>query len=434
MASIVKESGGRRLISFLFQGKRQAIRLGKISQRDAGKVKGHIEALILAKENGTGTPPETAQWLASRCGPELVNKLAKHHLCEPRVSKTVGELVDAFLASSPSAKPATKFVWKQTGACLESRFGKERTIHSIRRKDAVDYHDWLVEQGYADVTCRKRLGFARQIFGYAVSHDWIPENPFKDVRHKGNEQQNWQHYLPEADAEKLIAAAPNWVWRTIIALARYGGLRTPSETLSLRLCDLDWERGAITVTSPKGEKDGKGRRIVPMFARLRPFLLEAAEQAEIGQTHVIPENLYLPASNGPNGWVNCNLRTTFEKIVKRAGLTPWPRLFHSLRGSCESDLAREYPITTVCKWIGNTVSIAARHYIQVTDLDFQQASGGTEKALQIPLQYAPENPCIPLQQETTNPGFSGVFKGFQQCTSVNVETTGIEPATPTVQG
>ena len=49
-------------------------------------------------------------------------------------------------------------------------------------------------------------------------------------------------------------------------------------------------------------------------------------------------------------------------------------MFHALRASCESDLAREYPITTVCTWIGNTVAIAARHYVQVTDQDFERAS------------------------------------------------------------
>jgi hypothetical protein len=34
---------------------------------------------------------------------------------------------------------------------------------------------------------------------------------------------------------------------------------------------------------------------------------------------------------GKAGWMNANLRTTFEKVVERAGLTPWPRLFHNLR-------------------------------------------------------------------------------------------------------
>ena len=83
--------------------------------------------------------------------------------------------------------------------------------------------------------------------------------------------------------------------------------------------------------------------------------------------------------------MNWNLRTTSGEIIKRAGLEPWPRLFHALRASCESDLAREYLITTVCKWIGNTVAIAVRHCVQVTDHDFERTSRATDKALQNPM-------------------------------------------------
>ena len=183
-----------------------------------------------------------------------------------------------------------------------------------------------------------RLQLTRQIFSYAVRCEWIDRNPFAGISHTAGDPRERQRYITEAETARLIDAAPNWVWRTIIGLARFGGLRTPSETLSLRLADLDWEHGAMTVVSPKTEGHGQGQRVVPMFARLRPFLDEAWTMAKEGQTNVIPENLYLPAAHGPRGWVNCNLRSTFERIVRRTGLTPWPRLFHALRASCESDL------------------------------------------------------------------------------------------------
>ena len=165
-----------------------------------------------------------------------------------------------------------------------------------------------------------------------------------------------------------------------------------------------------------------------MFARLRPYLEEAWAQAAEGQVNVIPENLYLPASKGPHGWINCNLRTTFKKIVKRAGLTPWPRLFHNLRASCESDLAREYPITTVCRWIGNTVAIADRHYIQVTDDDFRRASGAAQNQAQLTAEMR----CKPWQQETRNPGLPGVCYDVQLFTPTLVEDRGLEPLTSTM--
>ena len=39
------------------------------------------------------------------------------------------------------------------------------------------------------------------------------------------------------------------------------------------------------------------------------------------------------SSNADTETANTNLRTTFTKIIKRAGETPWPKLFHNLRAS-----------------------------------------------------------------------------------------------------
>jgi integrase len=195
----------------------------------------------------------------------------------------------AFETANPQAKPATKVVWGHVARDLRTLFGKERPIRSIGRPEAEGFRQWMLDNELASTTVSKRLQFARQFFAYAKRFDWIDHNPFADVSHKGGDVQARQRYISEADTAKLIEAAPDWVWRTIIALSRYGGLRCPSEVLSLRLIDLDWERGAMAVQSPKTENHGQGQRIVPMFARLRPYLEEAWEMAEEGQTHVIPE-------------------------------------------------------------------------------------------------------------------------------------------------
>ncbi len=187
---------------------------------------------------------------------------------------------------------------------LKNHFGKDCSIRSIGRSEAEGFRQWMLDRKLASATISRRLQIARQIFRYALRCEWIERNPFEDISRQSGSPQARQRYISETDTVKLIEAAPNWIWRTIIALSRYGGLRCPSEVLSIRLADLDWERGAMAVQSPKTEHHGHGQRIVPMFPRLRPYLEEAWDMAEEGQTHVIPENLYLPASNGPNGWVN----------------------------------------------------------------------------------------------------------------------------------
>lgn len=64
----------------------------------------------------------------------------------------------------------------------------------------------------------------------------------------------------------------------ILGLSRYGGLRTPSETLSLRWEDMDWEVNRISVPEPKvAHHYGRGIRSCPIFPELRPILDEAFE-------------------------------------------------------------------------------------------------------------------------------------------------------------
>ncbi len=77
---------------------------------------------------------------------------------------------------------------------------------------------------------------------------------------------------------------------------------------------------------------------------------------------------------GAKGWRNANLRTQFDRIIRRAGDAPWPRLFNSLRASRETDLAKQHPLHVVTAWMGNTPKIAMKHYLMTTDADFERAA------------------------------------------------------------
>jgi integrase len=95
--------------------------------------------------------------------------------------------------------------------------------------------------------------------------------------------------------------------------------------LSLRWQDVNWETERIVVQSPKTEHHvGKASRTIPLFPELLLVLAEAFDLAPDGAQYVVDER-FRKAAMGPAGWINANLRTTFEKIVRRAGLQPWPR-------------------------------------------------------------------------------------------------------------
>src|SRR5690606_2954487 len=132
--------------------------------------------------------------------------------------------------------------------------------------------------------------------------------------------------------------------------------------------------------SPKTEHHpGKECRIIPLFPELVPILREVAELAPDGAIYVVDEQMRASAQ-GQAGWRNCNLRTTFERIVKRAGLKPWRSLFHSLRSSRQTELAERFPSHVVCAWLGNSEDVARKHYYQVTDAHFAEAIGAQRTA------------------------------------------------------
>ncbi len=58
-------------------------------------------------------------------------------------------------------------------------------------------------------------------------------------------------------------------FQAIITLARFGGLRCPSEVLPLRWEQINWQHETILVESPKTEHHADGKsRLVPMFPEI----------------------------------------------------------------------------------------------------------------------------------------------------------------------
>ncbi len=374
MASIANDPGGRRRILFVDDdGTRRAIRLGKMDRKNAETICRHVEELLAAKITGQPVARPTAVWLAN-ISPKLRQKLAAARLTEAPQQAALGEFLRAYILTRPDVKPTTLAVWKQTCQNLLDYFGQDKPLREVTTGECDQFKAWLLTQELAATTVAKRLAFARTFFHVARRHRLIEANPFVEVKIPTASVNQRQRFITREMTQRLLdVASPTW--RTIIALARYGGLRCPSEVLTLEFRHVDWERNRITVISPKTERyAGKESREIPLFAELRPYLQEAFELAQPGQTHVVGGN-HLPKSQGPNGWRNCNLRTTFAKLVRRAGLEPWPRLFHNLRSSRETELLEQFPIQVVADWMGHTPQVSLKHYAQTTQEHFDRAVG-----------------------------------------------------------
>jgi len=385
---------GNRTIQFIAaDNKRRSVRLGKVTMKTAREVKTKVESLNAALCARISIDPETAQWLGE-IGPKLYNRIAAAGLAMKRKTEhesALGPFIDAYLATRHDIKPRTRINLNQVRRDLIEFFGASKLLADVSEGDADEWRLWLRKR-LNDNSTRRHCSRARQLFRAAMKRRIIRSNPFAEMKGlavQSNEER--LYFVSRQDAELVLTACTDAEFRLIFALARYGGLRTPSETLALRWGDIDWERSRMRVASPKTEHiEGKAWRYVPLFPELLPHLQAVFEEVEGREDWSLRPDRPMSAepvvSRYRDG--NVNLRTRLMKTIRRAGIEPWPKLFQNLRSTRQTELAEEYPAHVVCTWIGNTEAVAKKHYLQVTEEHFKKA---TEKPVQKPVQSATVN-------------------------------------------
>lgn len=365
-----------RLTDLIRDKKTKSIRDGKKAELEIASFVSKLEQLITAVTYGKPVVGELAAWLESLGATQtkLSAKFIEYGLLAPPAEAenkvtTLGPFLDSYKNLRGDVKGSTAIVYSHTIRNLKSIFGEGRPLASITAGDADEFRLRLLApkpngEGLADNTARRRCTLTSQFFRAAVRKGLVSANPFEGIGGSVKGNKSREYFLLRTDAAKILEACPSNRWRLIFALSRFGGLRTPSEHNALRWDGVDLPGGRMLVHSPKTEHHTGGEsRWVPIFPELRPFLEQAWDEAEPGEVFVVRRQ-----------GDKINLRTQFEKIIKRAGLKPWPKLFQNLRSTRQTELAAVYPIHVVCAWLGNKAAIAAEHYLQVTDADFAKAS------------------------------------------------------------
>jgi integrase len=399
MASLSRDGAGWRIrFTCPSTRKRRTIRTGKCSRKHAATTLSAIEQLIQAKTLGVALEQRTAAWLASIDG-KILDRLVKAGLATAKPTIDLDTFVSSYIDGRHDVKDESKTVWRQAEASLYEFFGKDRLVHTITTGEAEDFKQWLLQQGKAMYTVRKRLQGTRMFFNAMVDRGLIPRSPFdsvKGVQAVVDESRNV--YVPREHVLAVMEKAPDREWAAMIALSRFAGLRLPSEVLSLKWEHIDWERNRITIISPKTARYANGgQRMIPLFPALFQPLLDAAEVAPDGAVYVVTRHRsQADAKNG--SWKCSNLRTRFNKLVKRAGLSPWPKPFHGMRASCETDLLEKHPLQAVARWMGHSPKVAVANYLRVRDEHYDQATGGDGRSLAhcspqgLPNEETPEQP------------------------------------------
>lgn len=391
MASIGHDANGFRRILFVAKdGKRKTIRLGKCSKRDAESIKCRVESLLSSSFTGA-IDRDTSLWVAyiTDKDPSIRAKLEAVGLLEPLQKperfSMASQITDFIERVGATRKPGTVAVWRQVERELLRHMPEGIELAEVTKGHCKAFHEALKKRELASLTIVKHVRIAKQMFEDACEWNKIPANPFNGIKLSASIPRS-NVEVPRETIDRLMLVLDS-TWKAIIALSRYGGLRCPSETLSLKWGDVDFEHGRLSIPEPKVEHhEGRGVRSCPLFPELRPILEALFNEVteRIGrypghEDYVIDLPAYRTAANTGTGWKNANLRTQFIKRLRKAGIAPWARLFHSMRASRQTELERDYPLHVVCSWLGNSPKVAQRSYLLTTESDFEKAiQGGTE--------------------------------------------------------
>lgn len=390
MASIVqpKHQPKHRWIQFVDQdGKRQTIRLGICNKDTAIDHKELIEALLASKLSGFSLAPRIAERVAELDGQIRARYIKTGLLPSDGITvKTKKQLLleeyleNYFKSRSHDLKQSSQIAMGHTRKRLIEYFGPKRPIVSITANDARLFRSWLAtvnkrdkdDEGKAKPlsanTLRRRTGFCKQIFSQAVMDGLIQRNPFVGMAASVRSNKERSQYVSMQTLIRVLKFTPNAKWRAMLVLARVAALRVPSELAGLKWDHIRFdERRILIVGSSKNERHANRHlRKIPMLPILEKHLLEWQMECEPGE-------MVFPDVTGQT-----NLRTTLEKILVKAGVEQWPKLWQNLRASGCTDFARQLPAHIAAAICGHTEQIAKEHYWQVGDTDLD---GVIEQAL-----------------------------------------------------
>ena len=436
MASVIDDPNGRRRIQFTdSDGNRKAVRLGKVPRKDAEAYARHVEDLLAAKMGASPIPARTATWLAE-IGDVLREKLAAVGLVESASRKcipTLGAFLDDYLSCrGAELKASTMKVLDQASRWLQRSIAPETLLDAIYPADADRVRAELL-RGRARATANKWTRYAREFFNAAVQRGLITDNPFAHLRGLavvGDAQR--RVFIPAADIHTVLDAIPCPQFRAIVALARWGGLRVPSEALTLVWPDIDLPGGRMIVRASKtAHHADRGIRIVPIFPEVRKHLEELWDLLpEGGDSRVITRY-----TNGTE-----NLRTQLSRWCLSAGVKPWKKPFQNMRATRATELADQFPSHVCAAWLGHTERIADQFYRSVTDEHFLKASaGGANPAHERRQNEARTAADMKKHARTESPQvLAGVAPSSipsdpaRYCPLVQVGDTGFEPVTSSV--
>jgi len=347
MASLFQRDGGWSVDVMVPGHGRRRINLGKVSRADARRLLARIESIAAAVAVDSRLRPDDESFLRE-LSPDLLERIERTGLLDG-----TGLLGRVTTFNAWSTHWLDHYELYQRSVDRFSDFlGRSKLLGSVSRDDAASFVHGLREEGLAEATVHQHVRHLKACFNAARNRDLIAFSPFDRIPSASRAAERTR-FVSREEAMSIFDHLPTDQHRAVFVLARFAGFRVSSESHGLLWEDVDLSRRRLRVYAQKTSR----WRDVPIVPEVADVLCLLPDRE--GRVVTVSTN---------------NLARTLENAAVRAGVEPWKRPFQVLRQSCETDLNDRFPVHVVASWLGHSVAVAQKHYLQVTAEHFEQAA------------------------------------------------------------
>jgi len=248
-------------------------------------------------------------------------------------------------------------LYEQSANLFREFVGCDVCLAGLTRCDADRWNDSLITSGMATSSVRRHIRHLKVCMNTAIDRDILMTNPFDRIESASIAAKRGR-IISDKESELVLSELPDTGYQLLFALARFGGLRSPSETMTLTWECIDLDQNRMEVYAPKTSQT----RLVPILPQLRVLLEHAKNEVD---------DLSGPVLNIS---MNNHARTV-ANAAKRAGVESWNRTFQTLRQSFETIQCERFPEHVVAAWTGHSVEVSRAHYLTMRDEYFDEAAG-----------------------------------------------------------
>ncbi|MEL7500042.1 MAG: site-specific integrase [Planctomycetota bacterium] len=223
----------------------------------------------------------------------------------------------------------------------------------------MDFNSWQ-RKNYATATWSRDNKVLRAIGKFAVERGYCDFNPFTSLPSKSMVNADRNQHI---ERDQVLSAMDYCLvsdTRLSLAMARFAGMRTPSELRTLKWEHVDLDRGQLVVLDSKKKR----YRVMPIFDIVRDELNR--QRSHSGDSQYVASKLFRDNSDSDN-------YNRIKKAIRRSGQLCWMRLRQNLRSSCENDLLEIFPERLVAEWVGHSVGVSRDHYQKQRDKTYKDA-------------------------------------------------------------